>query len=336
MILARLFSKIREFVRRVGAVRVTLALILLVLVGVYLLPSGVWDIWSTKYTSITITGNQTCGILPNGTLRCWGTRRHPPADERFVAVAPGSGNYGCGLREDGSVSCWGYIRQNYKIHSPDPPPEVSDGPFTSITGGGDHFCGLRPDGTAVCWGLDRYGETSPPDGERFTEISAGTVHTCGLRMDGTSVCWGWSRIVRGPDSPPKDVRFKAISSGSDFACAIRWDDDITCWGWMGGFPFRQSPYIERVYGGGWPSYINGPFTALSSGADHACALRPSGEVYCWGFSAAHEEDYYGDDPVSGEEFVSISSGRHYNCALRQTGTAKCWGGGRQNRIRPSE
>ena len=333
MRLTRILPKIKETVHLFGLVPILLFVVILILVGVFLRLSGVWDISPTKYTSITITGNQTCGILPNGTLRCWGTRRHPPADERFVAVAPGSANHGCGLREDGSVSCRGYIN---KIHSPDPPPEVSDGPFTSITGGGDHFCGLRPDGTAVCWGHDRFGETSPPDGERFTEISAGAAHTCGLRMDGTAVCWGWSRIVRGPDSPPKDVRFKAISSGSDFACAIRWDDDITCWGWVAGHPFRQSPYIERVYGGGLPPYVNGPFTALSSGGDHACALRPTGDVHCWGFSAAHEEDYYGDEPVSGEQFVSISSGRHYNCALRQTGTAKCWGGGRQNRIKPSK
>ena len=361
----RLFSKVRETVHLFGLVPIALLLIILVLVGVFLRLSGIWDIWPTRYTSITIIGNHTCGVLTNGTLRCWGdTSRRPPADDGFVAVAPGYG-HACGLREDGSISCWGTIDDDY---SPDPAPEASSEPFTSITAGFSYYCGLRADGSVVCWPDDFWGEkrhcaglpgtttsaecwgpegfgTSPPDGVRFTTISTGHFDTCGLRMDGSAECWGrylsgvekcnsvrsdgvgvcWEHLPKEETEPlPEDERFKSISVGSQFACAIRLDDDIRCWG------LKEAPPVLVS------AYIKGPFIALSSGYDHACALRSSGEVYCWGSSTAHESDNYGDDPVSGERFVSISSGRYYNCALRRTGTARCWGGGNVNRIRPSE
>lgn len=364
----RLFSKVREIVHLFGLVPIALLLIILVLVGVFLRLSGVWDIWPTRYTSITITGNHTCGILTNGTLRCWGEMsRRPPPDERFVAVAPGYG-HACGLREDGSISCWGAIDDDY---SPDPAPEASSEPFTSITAGFSHYCGLPADGSVVCWGSNYDGRASPPDGEQFRAISAGHSDTCGLRMDGTAVCWGkylnglqtcsappdgtarcWGRrLMPGQESSPEDERFKAISVGTGFACAIHLDDDITCWGeidriggwkwserWQNGERIR----VERA-DGPMQRHIAGQFIALSSGDDHACALRSNGEVYCWGKSYSccgltlfGRSSDYGDDLVSGEEFVSISSGRHYNCALRRTGTARCWGGGNVNRIRPSE
>lgn len=373
MRLTRIFSKIREIVHLFGPVPILLLVIILVLVGVFLRPSGVLDIWPKRYTSITIMGTHTCGILTNGTLRCWGeSSRRPPPDERFVAVAPGYG-HACGLREDGSLSCWGTIETRDDSYSPYPGPEVGRGPFTSITAGFSHYCGLRADGSVVCWGSNYDGRSSPPDGERFTAISAGHSDTCGLRMDGTAVCWGrhlnglqtcsappnrtagcWGKRLRpGQESAPEDERFKAISVGTGFACAIHLDDDITCWGeiidtlggwrwserWQNGERIRVERADEPIQ-----RHIAGQFIALSSGDDHACALRSSGEVYCWGrrylsrgLTLIGRSSDYGDGPVSGEEFVSISSGTEYNCALRRTATARCWGGGNlMNTIKPSE
>lgn len=364
MRLARLFSKIREVVRRVGAVRVTLALILLVLVGVFLRPGGLWDIWPKRYTSITITGNHTCGVLANGTLRCWGdTSRRPPPDERFITVAPGYG-HACGLREDGSVSCWGTM-DIHDGYSPYPGPEVGRGPFTSITAGFSHYCGLRADGSVVCWGSDE-STVVPPEGERFTSISAGHHDTCGLRVDGSAWCWGrhlnglqtcsappdgtagcWGRRLRpGQESASDDERFKAISVGSDFACAIHLDDDITCWGrvhWSEGLRWAWENGMrisaEKIE---WTQdHITGPFTAVSSGESHVCALRSHGEVNCRGRMSTWSSNplgipLHGSEPASNERFVSISSGSLYSCALRQNGTAKCWGGTSANRSAPEE
>ena len=309
----RLFREIRETVRRIGAARIALALMLLVLGVVVLRVGSTAGFWSEKYTAITTNRTHTCGVRTDGTAHCWDNfRAIPPLDERFVAIAPGVG-HACGLREDGSLSCWGDIRSWLGVNLPaDPGVETSGEPFAEITAGGGHICGLHPDGTVECWGDDRDGETSPPDGERFTEISAGRYHTCGIRPDGTGICWG------SVDSPPGGEHFKAISSGWDYACGIRVEEDIICWGATGSLP-------------GLPS-IGGPFVALSSGDSHACGLRPDGSVHCWGYSSAHDHYDFGSEPVRGEQFVSISSGDDYNCGLRRNGTAKCWGGSSLHRL----
>ena len=339
-------AKVNENVRRIGVIGASLVLILLILVVAYFHVASVWEPGRDKYTAISMTDGHTCGIRIDETLRCWGSAsKRPPTDERFIAVAPGL-DHACGLREDGSISCWGYRVDYPSRGSPDPSPEVSKGPFTSITAGGFHTCGLRSNGTAVCWGSEEWGATSPPDGERFAAISAAPNHTCGLRIDGSALCWGGSWKVdesslkeavkdgrleepiyasgRVPitESTPKEGRFKAISSGGSFACAIRLDDDIACWGWVGGRPDRM------------PAHVEGPFTAVSSGHSHACALRSGGAVHCWGDTSAYEHDDFGAEPVSGERFVSIGSSRHYNCGLRHDGTVKCWGGTRWDRLEP--
>ena len=344
-------AKVTENVCRIWVIGTLLMLIVLILVVAFLRTACVWEPGRDKYTAISLTDGHTCGIRIDGTLRCWGSgSRRPPPNERFIAVAPGL-DHACGLREGGSISCWGSLIDDYPNRiSPNPGPEVSSGPFTSITAGGHHLCGLRTDGTAVCWGSDQWGAASPPDEERFTAISAGRKHTCGIRLDGSALCWGGSlrnavstledeRLQGQPsvrfteplydsdrvsitDSTPKEGLFKAISSGGGFACAIRMDDDIACWGQRGVQPFQMPPNIE------------GPFTFVSSGHDHACALRPSGAVHCWGSSSAPDNDNYGDNPVSGERFMSIGSSRNFNCGLRHDGTIKCWGGTHWDKLEP--
>ncbi len=359
-------SKVKEIGRRIGVVRVSLAVIGLILVVVFLCAVGVWDFGGEKYTLVRITGDHTCGIRTDGTLRCWGEdSKRPPLDDRFVDVAPGV-EHACGLRGDGSVLCWGQIPIiGSHSRSPDPGPEVSSMPFTAIAAGGQYLCGLRVDGTAVCWGPE-WAETrpciartnaaptnvcwgprgwgpTPPDGEQFTTISAGSLDACGLRVDGTAVCWGW------------------YLSGFHRCDAVRSDGNGVCWAHLprvGEEPLPEDARFKAISVGSgfacgirmdddilcWGSkesypvlvspHIEGPFTAVSSGEDHACALRSGGSVHCWGASSWHETDNYGDKPVSGERFVAISSGRHYNCGLRQDGTAKCWGGTWSNRLNP--
>lgn len=305
--LGGLFQETRETVRRIGATRIGIAFMLLVL-GVLILRVGSSaGFWSEKYTTIATNRTHTCGVRTDGTAHCWGDFRViPPPNQRFVDIVPGAG-YACGLREDGSLLCWGNMNAYFDLKLPaDDGIGVSRGPFSEISAGGWHLCALRPDGTVECWGEGQSGETSPPDGELFTEISAGPYNTCGIRPDGTGICWG------SVDSPPGGEQFNAISNGWDYACGIRMEGDIICWG-SGADPTGLLT-------------VGGQFVALSSGDNHACGLRPDGSVHCWGASSAHETSNFGSDPVRGERFVSISSGSGYNCGLRQNGTVKCWGG----------
>ncbi len=63
------------------------------------------------------------------------------------------------------------------------------------------------------------------------------------------------------------------------------------------------------------------YTAISSGANHVCAIATDGSIMCWG------DDDYGqvsDRPTSGS-FTEISSGDNHTCALRSDGAVICWG-----------
>ena len=63
------------------------------------------------------------------------------------------------------------------------------------------------------------------------------------------------------------------------------------------------------------------FIAISSGANHVCAIAEDGSIMCWG------DDDYGqksDRPTSGI-FTQISSGDNHTCALRSDGAVICWG-----------
>ncbi len=70
-----------------------------------------------------------------------------------------------------------------------------------------------------------------------------------------------------------------------------------------------------------PTVPDAKYTAISSGANHVCAIATDGSIMCWG------DDDYGqvsDSPTSGS-FTEISSGDNHTCALRDDGAVICWG-----------
>ncbi len=71
---------------------------------------------------------------------------------------------------------------------------------------------------------------------------------------------------------------------------------------------------------------------IATGAEHACALAPSGIVYCWG---RNDQGQLGLGFTSSQESVPVSlgltdvvsvvAGGQHTCALRSDGTVWCWG-----------
>lgn len=177
-------------------------------------------------------GVDSCAILTDRTLRCWGDRhmynyhhldRVEPhfytvrslhdLDEVALAwpdVSVGD-TFACARTRDGRLLCWG---GRYDAPSPDPdeenPPSrpanlgnIRDARALAL--GGDHGCVLRANGKVWCWGANHHGQlgdgstvdrTLPVEVSGFTdvvEVSAAEGHTCARRTDGSVWCWGENR-----------------------------------------------------------------------------------------------------------------------------------------------
>ncbi|MCA9652009.1 MAG: hypothetical protein KC501_18985 [Myxococcales bacterium] len=196
-------------------------------------------------------------------------------------------------------------------------------------------------------------------------VDAGSVHTCALLHRGAVRCWGDGTNGRlgygntdhiGDDELPSaagdvDVGGTAvqIALGSNFSCALLDDGDLRCWGAnsLGQLGLGHTgPVGDNLLPGAFPPVdIDGPALQIAAGLDHACALRDTGEVYCWGNNNAGQLGYgnvtdIGDDedpavagPVSlGAPATAVVAGGSFSCALLDTGELRCWGEGVSGRL----
>jgi alpha-tubulin suppressor-like RCC1 family protein len=157
------------------------------------------------------------------------------------------------------VSCSGGIQKEDPSTAANPVPGV----FTDIAIGYGFGCGLQSNGRVACWNWGPTAADNPvvaPTGT-FTAISVG----CGVLSDGTASCWGSKNS--GQMSPPAGS-FQSVSS----SCGVRTDGEIMCWDSATGA--ARTPTFAPV--------PRGPFTQISVGSGHACALRPSGAIVCFG------------------------------------------------------
>ena len=271
---------------------------------------------ATGFVAVSAGWDQACAIRTNGEIECWGdTGQSDVPSGRFSAVSAAVGNnFTCAIRGSGEIECWEGRANRWGLATDfgqlAPPP----GPFTAVSGGTEHACGLRPSGAIECWGtpLNDFGQTAIPTG-RFIAVSAGPLSTCGLRENGAISCSpNWSQAAAAADPYISVIAY-------DY-CGLRESGETDC--------LQPAPL--------------GPFTAVSAGGRHACAIRAgSGAIECWGSNSRQLVEYNEDtgeltrieeihtgalDAPPGR-FTAISVGSTYTCAIRDTGAIECWGWG---------
>lgn len=249
----------------------------------------------------------------------------------------------------------------------------------TVSAGGSFACGLDADGRAHCWGNNYYGQLgrnstggtregelpgAVATSERFDALSAGLFHACALTSAGSAYCWGSDSLGQLGDrrtvnsTTPIPVfgshAFRSISAGGYHTCGVLVSGDVLCWGDnrfgqigngnIGGFVDQPASAVP-----------GGPYSSVSAGLAHSCAITASGQARCWGdnrhgqlglgrvgdtvatpapvagalpFTAIRAGGYRIQAPVYGTSedgpLLPLVS-RSHTCALTSSGAAYCWG-----------
>jgi alpha-tubulin suppressor-like RCC1 family protein len=277
---------------------------------------------ATAYVSVSAGDEHTCGLVHDGTVRCWGT----------------GGVLGDGT-ENGSTT----------------PVRVQGiSTASAVSAGGYHTCALLTDGKASCWGGSWSGQLG--DGTHDTDvrttpvavtgltaataIAGGEAHTCALITGGTVRCWGngdhgdlGAGTTSEHDTPvtvPGITTATAIAAGTDSTCAVLADGTVQCWGWNGSGQLGDGTQTDRTS----PVAVQGITTArtIDLGDQHACAVLADHTVRCWG---SGDYDQLGDSSsdtsatpvvVSGiTDAIAVAGGEAGTCVLHAGATVSCWG-----------
>jgi alpha-tubulin suppressor-like RCC1 family protein len=224
--------------------------------------------------------------------------------------------------------------------------------FTAVAVGAFHACALRADGTVACWGKNNFGQLGNGDPDLAdssvpvlvrglndaVEVSAGGGHSCARRKSGALVCWGYNRYGQLGDGSNRISALATPVSGLtdavqvttayDSTCALRADATAVCWG----------ENSNGTLGIGTTDNTNLPtsvstLTGIARLATNAyytnCALKKTGEVFCWGYGAYNNAGNTGTSGTPSRVLglgaaSAIATGTYHTCAL-VAGESFCWG-----------
>jgi alpha-tubulin suppressor-like RCC1 family protein len=135
-----------------------------------------------------------------------------------------------------------------------------------------------------------------------TRLAAGTEHTCAIRPDGHVVCIGNARACQlGKLGAFSKTAVEVanvsdaieISAAGDNTCALLESGRVMCWGDNDAGQLgngKDDPGYQRHVAGSdcTPSLVQGldDATVIAVSESHACAVRKTGEVVCWGENRA--------------------------------------------------
>jgi alpha-tubulin suppressor-like RCC1 family protein len=242
--------------------------------------------------TIAVGSRHYCGLAVDGAAYC-------------------AGDYTGGVRGTGGATG--------EFAEPDlVPNQVAGGlSYSELAVGLGNSCGLSV-GQAYCWGSEialgttsavldpeeECGYTIPPfsgrcshlpvsveGGHTFVTLAAGQTHVCGITSDSSIYCWGGNesgQLGTGdtaysvtPVKVALDAPSASISLGGNFSCALTTGGQAYCWGLNHVGQVGNGSTINNILA---PVPVEGGATyrAISAGLNHACAIRTSGALYCWG------------------------------------------------------
>jgi alpha-tubulin suppressor-like RCC1 family protein len=160
-------------------------------------------------------------------------------------------------------------------------------------------------GEVKCWGANHEGELGDGTEERRNKpvdvrgleggaraLFVGASNNCALTKSGGLECWGFGGTGQMGDNNaegnlvPGDVSgltagVRDLVIGDSHMCALLEDRSVRCWGYN-GYGSIGDGNTEDVLAPIEPEGLEGEFDQVAIGDAHTCALKASGEVWCWG------------------------------------------------------
>jgi alpha-tubulin suppressor-like RCC1 family protein len=200
-----------------------------------------------EVTAIVAGRSNTCVLIPDGTLWCWGGA--------WAGQLGNNGTYEICLNDPVHAEC-----------ERDPVQPVGMDDVTIVgPGGGLHQCAGEADGTLWCWGADFSGQIGDGAAQQICTtqdypdfacqpvpvqvtdltgplaVTGGEEYTCAIAADQTPWCWGFNSQGQlglggtgGAFDVPQQVSELSgvldIAAGDSHTCAVATDNTAWCWG----------------------------------------------------------------------------------------------------------
>lgn len=223
-----------------------------------------------------------------------------------------------------------------------------------VCAGKNHTCVMQAAGKVFCAGrgIDgELGDGTAQDRRVWTpvvgisdavELACGEHHTCVRHRTGEVSCWGrsWHGELGNGSTEPTQAPVKVtglsdaaqLALGDGFGCARTKGGKVLCWGTAEDGRLGNGATEGRS---ATPVEVAGLSDAVSIGAGraHACAVKGTGELACWGNNTRGQIGQAGAASGSSATPVVVAGlsgvklvdgGGNHTCALVEAGL-RCWG-----------
>ncbi len=283
---------------------------------------------TTGWAELSVGNAHVCGRTQNHELYCWGSNLQGEVGigDELTTIDTATQIEGawtqvstayfhtCALAEDQTASCWG-LNTNGQLGTGSVTstriPKPLEGMWAKLHASYIGSCAIDTDAHLWCWGHNGYGQVG--DGTmtsrlaplqigdaRWRDVAMASLHTCGIQDDGTLWCWGDDNSAPIPDpallvgsSVPVQVgteTWRSLATVIDGICGITTAGRLRCWGsnrkhqlGIGDALRIEEPTAVLLAGEDVDDWVQ-----LEGGAFAACAVRETGDAWCWGSSERGE------------------------------------------------